>query len=261
MRAVPSAEAAPGRPALIVLSLALSAVLTWAFVPARDAAVVVPVNGLRAIGGLACLLAVVVAAATALGPLRQRGRVRFISELLTLWRCPARPPRAGFVGSAIANLLLVTGSAVFVLGAWRDHGGAQVGLGVATGALLLLLVVLRLVDDPDPASTALDDYGHPAAAALFYLAAVALEWSVVGRLGPAGWWLGVVHLVTSQALILMAVAGSLLTYGVGGTLWPPIALRVLLDVQPGSYAGCVRGFQWPATCLAGAALCAGALGW
>ncbi len=221
-----------------------------------------PAHPLRAIGGGLCLLAVVVAAsATAL--LRGDARRRpFISEVLAAFRRQGRDaPRswAGWTGSLIANALMLFGALVFLLDALRLDGALRLAV-IATALTLIGVVVvpLRPVDDPRRVAR-LTDYGHPAAAAAFYGAAIALSWIARPHLGVAGQVCAALHIASSAALIALAWITSVLEYGVAAGLWPP-GLRVLLDVRPGSRARWVRYWQWPTTALAGLALALGALG-
>lgn len=214
----------------------------------------------RALGGGACLVAVVVAAVTARAAMHTPERWRFISEVLAAYRRTTDlPSRAGAIGSLIANAFMAIGAALFAAGAVNADATTAPPMA-ASGVLLMAVVGFRLADHPRPRSRKLLDYAHPAAAAGFYLASVTLSWAMASRLGPLAWWFAAIHLVAAQGLILMSIAGSFLSYRPEEALWP-LGLRILLDLEPGSYAGCVRGFQWPATFATGLALCASAVGW
>lgn len=244
---------------LIVACVAVNAAAIAALWPPLGTSGGGSVDALRAAGGIACLTGIAIAGVTA-ACWRTDGHVRFISEVLAAWGRQTDPaPRTVRLGSGIASAVTAAGAVLYAAGAWRG-GGTTAIPGVATGVLLLLVVWVRLADEPHPLTSPWRHFDHPGVAAAFYLAAVILSWTVAPHTGELGWWLAALHVVTSQALMLTALVGSLLLYGVRG-LTPLPGLRILLDVRRGNYAGCVRGFQWPATFCVGVALCASALGW
>lgn len=222
-----------------------------------------PARWLRVIGGGLCTLAVAVAF-SAVDELRgPHRRWPFISEVLAAFRRRGRdapPTWGGFLGSFFANLLMGLGAMVFLLDAvWLD--GFEQVLVIAT-ALFLLGVVLVPLRDVPPRDADLAAFRHPWLAALFYLAALWL--SVVERhhVGPVGQVLASLHIVSSAALIALALLASVLEYRLGQALgWPAFGTRILLDTSPHSRAGWVRYGQWSATLVVGLALSLSATGW
>lgn len=216
---------------------------------------------LRVIGGATCLAAVLVAAITARFALREPSRrTRFISEILAVWTRRGRDARQGpgWWGSAIANLLLGAGSIVYAVDTSRHVGLELVGT-FATSVTLLAVVVIPLRERDARTARGLD-FGHPVAAASFYLAALALGLIELRTAGPIGFALSIVHVTCSVVLIALSITTSFLEFGTRGGTLPFLGTRILLDLRPHSRARWIRWFQWPATLAVAAALCLGALG-
>ncbi|MBK9034347.1 MAG: hypothetical protein IPL61_24290 [Myxococcales bacterium] len=216
---------------------------------------------LRAIGGGLCLAAVLVAG-TATEALRGNERRRpFISEVLAAFRRRGRSaPRtwAGWIGSLVANALMLGGAMVFLLDALRLGGAMR--LAVIATALCLIAVVVEPLREVDPRRAPLRAFAHPLAAAAFYLAAIVLSLVERQHAGPIGQALAAVHVASSGALIALALVASVLEYGWRLAAWPVSGTRILLDTSPWSRARWVRRWQWSSTVVAGAALAGGALG-
>lgn len=209
-----------------------------------------------------CLLAVVVAAVTARFALPAPGRrTRFISEILAAWVRVGHevPSRFAWWGSALANFLLGAGAVLFTLEATR-RAGLDGGASLATGLTLLAVaaVPLRVVEHPDTARGL--DFGHPFAAAGFYLAALLLGLVGLRDAGPIGEICAIVHVGSSVVLIGLSISTGFQEFGPRGGSLPIAGTRVLLDVRADSSARYVRWFQWPATFALGVSLCVAALG-
>lgn len=217
---------------------------------------------LRAIGGGTCLLGVAIAGLTARTGLTAGPRTRFISEILVAFR--RRGEHAcggwGWWGSFLATLCLVVGSALFALDG-VDQAGFERIASVATGVTLLAVALVPLHFLDQPADATWRDYGHPIAAALFYLAALLLGAARLWSAGALGFALSIVHVLSSCVLIALSIYTSCLELPPCLRPWPPIGTPILLDLRPHSRAEYVRWFQWPATVAVGVALCVGALGY
>lgn len=241
--------------AVIVLAVVAAGALWWT-TPDQSGG---EPHALRAIGGFLCMAAVVVAA-TATRYLRSLDRhTPFISEVLAACRGPAFEPRWQHgLGSLVACALMLFGAMVFLLDATRLDGPIRVAV-IAT-ALCLIAVVVEPLRRVDPVAAKGRAFAHPAAAASFYVAALVLSLVERGDAGPVARFAIAIHVASSSALIVLAMIASVREYGWELTLRPAGGLRILLDVRSDSRARWVRYTQWWSTVVAGAALCAGALG-
>lgn len=240
----------------VIAAATVGAVVLWWTTPVHDGS---PPHGLRAVGGFLCMLAVVVAA-TATRHLRSVDRhTPFISEVLAACRGDDFAPtwHRG-LGSLVACALMLFGAMVFLLDALRLDGAMRVA--VITTGLCLIAVVVEPLRATDPMTAPPRAFLHPAAAAAFYLSALVLSLVERAHVGPIARVAIAIHVASSSALITLALVASVREYGWALTLRPAGGLRILLDVRTDSRARWVRYTQWWSTVLAGAALCAGALG-